>query len=179
MPLHLVKTHERQNVPPLAALVDLLTGRPADEVTQILATSPAPEARRRAQGFLTNMEKNERLLGSVFSELPPRFSCLNIETVTATTSTNEIDFERLAQHPTALYIAMDLQYTKTLAPLTACFFLHFFTTLTELAKARPGGDLPTQVMCYLDEFGILGHIPEFQSRMATVRSVGIGCLLVV
>jgi DNA-binding CsgD family transcriptional regulator len=34
-------------------------------------------------------------------------------------------------------------------------------------------------MAYLDEFGTIGHIPEFANRMATVRSAGIGCLLVV
>jgi len=39
--------------------------------------------------------------------------------------------------------------------------------------------LPTPVLAYLDEFGTIGHIPEFPSRMATVRSARIGCLLVV
>jgi len=89
------------------------------------------------------------------------------------------DFAQLARTPTALYIALDPQYGKTLAPLTACFFLHFFTTLATLAKAAPSGVLPISVMAYLDEFGTIGHIPEFASRMATVRSAGIGCLLVV
>ena len=43
-----------------------------------LAESPVPEVRRLARGFLANMAKNERLLGSVFTELPPRFTCLNL-----------------------------------------------------------------------------------------------------
>ncbi len=43
----------------------------------------------------------------------------------------------------------------------------------------PSGALPVPVLAYLDEFGTIGHIPEFASRMATVRSAGIGCLLVV
>ena len=85
----------------------------------------------------------------------------------------------LRREPTALYLALDPQYSRTLAPLTACFFLHFFTTLTAIAKAAPSGALPVPVLAYLDEFGTVGHIPEFASRMATVRSAGIGCLLVV
>jgi type IV secretion system protein VirD4 len=175
--LHLVSTEEI--VPPLVALVDLLCSMPAEQVSATLAASPVPEVRRLARGFLANMAKNERLLGSVFTELPPRFTCLNIAAVRTTTGVNEINFARLARTPTALYLALDPQYGKTLAPLTACFFLHFFTTLTALAKAAPGGALTVPVMAYLDEFGTIGHIPDFASRMATVRSAGIGCLLVV
>ncbi len=176
--LHLVAT-EPEITPPLIALVDLLCGNPAETVSATLADSPVPEVRRLARGFLANMAKNERLLGSVFTELPPRFTCLNLPPVCTVTGTNEIDFAQLAHEPTALYLALDPQYSRTLAPLTACFFLHFFTTLTNIAKAVPSGALPVPVLGYLDEFGTVGHIPEFASRMATVRSAGIGCLLVV
>ncbi len=175
--LHLVATEEI--TPPLIALVDLLCGTPAEAVSATLSGSPVPEVRRLARGFLANMAKNERLLGSVFTELPPRFTCLNIPAVRATTGTNEINFARLAETPIALYLALDPQYARTLAPLTACFFLHFFTTLTNIAKDAPSGALPVPVMAYLDEFGTVGHIPEFAGRMATVRSAGMGCLLVV
>jgi len=175
--LHLVATEEI--TPPLIALVDLLCGTPAESVSAALAESPVPEVRRLARGFLANMAKNERLLGSVFTELPPRFTCLNLPEVRAVTGTNEIAFAQLAEEPTALYLALDPQYARTLAPLTACFFLHFFTTLTSIAKGVPSGALPVPVLAYLDEFGTIGHIPEFASRMATVRSAGIGCLLVV
>jgi len=175
--LHLIATEEI--TPPLIALVDLLCGTPAESVSAALRESPVPEVRRLARGFLANMAKNERLLGSVFTELPPRFTCLNLPEVRAVTGTNEITFAQLAEQPTALYLALDPQYSHTLAPLTACFFLHFFTTLTAIAKAAPSGTLPVPVLAYLDEFGTIGHIPEFASRMATVRSAGIGCLLVV
>ena len=175
--LHLIATEEV--TPPLIGLVDLLCGTPAEQVSAALVGSPVPEVRRLARGFLANMAKNERLLGSVFTELPPRFTCLNLGEVRAVTGINEVDFARLATTPTALYLALDPQYGRTLAPLTACFFLHFFTTLTAIAKADPGGALPIPVMAYLDEFGTIGHIPEFASRMATVRSAGIGCLVVV
>jgi len=175
--LHLVATEEI--TPPLIALVDLLCGTPAESVSAALRESPVPEVRRLARGFLANMAKNERLLGSVFTELPPRFTCLNLPAVCAVTGINEIAFAQLAEEPTALYLALDPQYARTLAPLTACFFLHFFTTLTSIAKRVSSGALPVPVLAYLDEFGTVGHIPEFASRMATVRSAGIGCLLVV
>lgn len=176
--LHLVKTEEGV-VPPLSSLLDFLCGQPAEEVTEALADSPVPEARRLARGFLTNMAKNERLVGSVFAELPPRFACLNLESVRRVTSVNEVDPAQLSHTPTVIYLALDLDHARTLAPLTACFFRDLFATLAAVAKARPDGRLPVSVLAYLDEFGTIGHVPEFQARLATVRSARIGCLLVV
>lgn len=176
--LHLVKDEESV-VPPLAALVDFLCGQPAEAVTEALAESPVPEARRLARGFLTNMAKNERLVGSVFAELPPRFACLNLESVRRVTAVGEFDPRRLVERPTAVYLALDLDHARTLAPLTACFFRDLFAGLAAIAKSTRDGRLPLPLLAYLDEFGTLGHIPEFQSRMATVRSARIGCLLVV
>ncbi len=176
--LHLVK-NEDNIVPPLAALVDFLCGQPAEAVTEALAESPVPEARRLARGFLTNMAKNERLVGSVFAELPPRFACLNLESVRRVTAVGEFDPRRLVERPTVIYLALDLDHARTLAPLTACFFRDLFAGLAAITKGTIDGQLPLPVLAYLDEFGTLGHIPEFQSRMATVRSARIGCLLVV
>lgn len=176
--LHLVKS-EDGIVPPLSSLLDFLCGQPAEDVTEALADSPVPEARRLARGFLTNMAKNERLVGSVFAELPPRFACLNLESVRRVTAVNEVDPSQLARVPTAVYLALDLDHARTLAPLTACFFRDLFATLAAVAKAQPDGRLPTPVLAYLDEFGTIGHVPEFQSRLATVRSARLGCLLVV
>ncbi|HEX5501148.1 MAG TPA: type IV secretory system conjugative DNA transfer family protein [Thermomicrobiales bacterium] len=175
--LHLVATEEV--LPPLAALLDFLCGQPAEAIKATLASSPVPEARRLARGFLANMEKNERLLGSVFAELPPRFACLNFAAVRRVTAMHELDLARLAYEPAVLYLPLNLDHARTLAPVLACFFRDLFTILTRIATDAPSGRLPVPVLAYLDEFGTIGHIPEFASRMATVRSMGLGCLLVV
>ena len=175
--LHLVQTEEV--LPPLVALVDFLCGQPAEQVRALLADSPAPETRRLAQGFLVNLEKNERLLGSVFSELPPRFDCLNLASVRQVTAVQELDLAALAHEPGVLYLPLTLDHTQTLAPLTACFFRDLFATLARLATARRDGRLPVSVFAYLDEFGTIGQVPQFAARMATVRSIGLGLFLVV
>ncbi|HET8629480.1 MAG TPA: type IV secretory system conjugative DNA transfer family protein [Thermomicrobiales bacterium] len=175
--LHLVRTEEV--TPPLAALVDFLCGQPAELVRAILAASPVPEARRLAGGFLVNLEKNDRLVGSVFAELPPRFACLNLAGVRRVTAVHDLDLADLAARPGALYLPLALDHAETLAPLTACFFRDLFTTLATLATARPDGRLPVPVLAYLDEFGTLGRIPQFAARMATVRSMRLGLFLVV
>jgi len=176
--LHLVRA-EAGTVPPLAALVDLLCGDPARALRGRLAASPVPEVRRLARAFLTNLEENGKLLASVFSELAPRFACLDYAQVRRVTAVNELDLAGLAARPGALYVGLDLAYADLLAPLTGCLYLHLFQILAATARAQPSGQLPTPVLAYLDEFGTLGRIPQFPARMATIRASRFGVVLVV
>jgi len=176
--LHLVGTAGGV-APPLAALVDLLCGDPARAIRGRLAASPVPEVRRLARAFLTNLEENGKLLASVFSELSPRFACLDYAQVRRVTARDELDLTGLAARPGALYVGLDLAYADLLAPLTGCLYLHLFKTLADTARAQPSGQLPTPVLAYLDEFGVLGRIPQFPARMATIRASRFGVILVV
>jgi len=179
--LHLVRVAAEAGAgpPPLAALQELLCNRGFEAVRATLAGSPVPEVRAKAAGFLAYVGQSEKLLGGLFSELAVRFAVLDSPEVRATTGASEIDLAALGRTPTALYIGFDLHLAATLAPLTACFFTQLFTELVELAKTRPDGTLPVPVLCYLDEFGNLGHIPGFERWIATVRSARVGCLMVV
>lgn len=179
--LHLVRVAARDGLPPppLAALQDLLCNRGFEAVRATLLGSPVPEVRAKAEGFLAYVGQSEKLLGGLFSELTVRFAVLDSPEIRATTGASEIDLAALGRAPTTLYIGFDLHLAATLAPLTACFFTQLFTELVELAKGRPDGALPVPVLCYLDEFGNLGHIPGFERWIATVRSARVGCLLVV
>jgi len=177
--LHLVGAAGDGAAPPLAALVDLLCGDPARAIRGRLADSPVPEVRRLARAFLTNLEENGKLLASVFSELAPRFACLDYAQVRRVTAINELDLAGLAARPGALYVGLDLAYADLLAPLTGCLYLHLFKALADTARAQPSGQLPTPVLAYLDEFGVLGRIPQFPARMATIRASRFGVILVV
>jgi len=92
---------------------------------------------------------------------------------------NELDLAGLAARPGALYVGLDLAYADLLAPLTGCLYLHLFKALADTARAQPSGQLPTPVLAYLDEFGVLGRIPQFPARMATIRASRFGVVLVV
>ncbi len=177
--LHLVGTAGDGAPPPLAALVDLLCGDPARAIRGRLAASPVPAVRRLARAFLANLEENGKLLASVFSELAPRFACLDYDQVRRVTARDELDLAGLAARPGALYVGLDLAYADLLAPLTGCLYLHLFKALADTARATPGGQLPTPVLAYLDEFGVLGRIPQFPARMATIRASRFGVILVV
>ncbi|MDP9380661.1 MAG: type IV secretory system conjugative DNA transfer family protein, partial [Chloroflexota bacterium] len=146
-----------------------------DEVAAALEKSPVAGELRV---LLETMAANERLLGSVFTGLAPRLRALKMDPIRRVSSCNEIEFHRMASSPVALFLGLDFEDREVLAPLNACFFLHFFLTMRKEAK-KHHGRLPTPVQCYLDEFGNLGKIPHFDSHITLIRSSRIGVLLVL
>jgi type IV secretion system protein VirD4 len=179
--LHLRAEHT--GAPPtLADLAAFFTRQDAETITAVLGASKSEPARDCATSFLSSVTKNEKLLGSVFAELPPRFSILQDPRVRATTSRHQVSFARLGQQdgrPIALYLALERTMAPLLKPLSACFFMQLFEELIRVADASPSGFLPRPVLGYADEFGNIGEIPDMARWMSTVRSARMGFLLAV
>lgn len=182
--LHLLAVEKQRRggdaVPPLVAVANFLAGQSPEAIKTMLENSPSPEAQRVARAQFDALAKTEKLLGSVFVELAGRFECLLDPKVRQVTSRNEIDIRRIGSQPTALYLPLpvDAPTLKLLRPLVASFYSQFFTVLSELASRSPGRHLASPVLCYMDEFGVMGKLPGFEDQMATIRSYRIGCLLV-
>jgi len=133
-------------------------------------------------GFAADLERNEKLQGSIFVELPLRFQLMADPRVQATTGRDDVDFAAMAsldEEPIALYLVLDRRMNQELKPLTACFFTQMFNAVIEIADRSPGGVLPRSILGYLDEFGNLGQIYNFPTWMTTVRSAGMGFILAV
>jgi len=147
-----------------------------------LGDSPAGDVREAMEGFKRDLERNEKLQGSIFIELPLRFQVIADPRVQATTGCDEVPFAEMADrdaHPIALFLVLDRRMSKELRPLTACFFSQMFNEVIEVADSSPGGMLPRQILGYCDEFGNLGTIYNFPTWMTTVRSAGMGFILAV
>jgi len=147
-----------------------------------LTDSPDTDVKEAMDGFAADLERNEKLQGSIFVELPLRFQLLADPRVQATTGANDIDFAAMASldaEPIALYLVLDRRMGQELKPLTACFFTQMFNAVIEIADRSPGGVLPRSILGYLDEFGNLGQIYNFPTWMTTVRSAGMGFILAV
>ncbi len=160
----------------LAHLDDLLNGHSADWVIAKLRKSPSRQARKLARGFMANLEKNSKLLGSVWSEISPKFMLLSEPTIQATTSTHEIKLSRLGSgkgKPVAIFLALDPDMIEELRPLTASFFLDVYRTLGQTARTSPGGALVQDVMIYGDEWGHIGFVPRFTTALNLLRSAGV------
>ena len=147
-----------------------------------LTDSPHADVKEAMDGFAADLERNEKLQGSIFVELPLRFQLMADPRVQATTGRNDIDFAAMASldaEPIALYLVLDRRMSQELKPLTACFFTQMFNAVIEIADRSPGGVLPRSILGYLDEFGNLGQICNFPTWMTTVRSAGMGFILAV
>ncbi len=147
-----------------------------------LTDSPHADVKEAMDGFAADLERNEKLQGSIFVELPLRFQLMADPRVQATTGANDIDFAAMASldaEPIALYLVLDRRMSQELKPLTACFFTQMFNAVIEIADRSPGGVLPRAILGYLDEFGNLGQIYNFPTWMTTVRSAGMGFILAV
>jgi type IV secretion system protein VirD4 len=181
--LHLNAVYQTGGGATLTDLAGFLSSQSSKEIIEALRTSPSIKARNTTYGFLKSMELNERLLGSVFTEVAQRFQLLFDEAIQATTSRQEIDFAELADparpRPVALYLALDPSKATILRPLTACFFMQLFAALLQIAYASPKMVLGRPVMMYLDEFGNMGAIPDMARLMTTMRSARIGCMVAV
>jgi len=160
----------------LAHLDDLLNGHSADWVIAHLRKSPSRQARKLARGFMANLEKNSKLLGSVWSEISPKFMLLSEPTIQATTSTHEIHLSHLGSgegKPVAIFLALAPDMIEELRPLTASFFLDVYRTLGATARTSPGGTLTQDVMIYGDEWGNIGFVPRFTTALNLLRSAGV------
>jgi len=166
----------------LTHLDHFLTGQPPQQVIAALEESPAPLAKKKALSFMAALKANDKLLGSVFAEITPRFMILSDPRVQAVTSRNEVDFRRMVntdERPVALFIGLDRTLQRQLKPLIAAFFLDMFRTFSGIADESAADALPRDVMIYADEFGNLGAIPEMATWISTMRSAGVGMLLAV
>jgi len=164
----------------LAHLDHFLTGQPPQQVIAALEDSLSPLAKKKALSFMASLKANDKLLGSVYAEITPRFMIMSDPRVQAVTSRNEVDFRRMMddqQRPVALFVGLDRTLQKQLRPLVSAFFLDMYRTFSGIADESANDALPRDVMIYADEFGNLGAIPEMTTWISTLRSAGVYHLL--
>ncbi len=166
----------------LAHLDNFLTGQRPQQVIAALEGSASPLAKKKARSFMASLKSNDKLLGSVYAEITPRFMIMADPRVQAVTSKNEIDFRRMVdagKSPVALFMGLDRTLQTQLKPLIAAFFLDMFRTFSQIADESATDALARDVFLYADEFGNLGAIPAMSTWISTMRSAGVGMMLAV
>lgn len=164
---------------PFSRLSDLITGMPFEEIKKLLSTSPSTAARREAQGFLDYMSRNERLIGSIMTDIGNRFQALASEEVRKVTAINEIDFDQMVDEPTAFYLSIPRSATRRMRPIMACLTMQMFTSWERRAEQSSKRALPRGMACYLDEFTNIGHIPGFADFISSARSKRVALLMAI
>lgn len=119
----------------------------------------------------------EKAFGSILSTLQSRLGKFDPKEIAALTSTNTIDFEKIGQEKTVLYvISSDTHGTYDF--ILTIFFSQMIQTLYDYADTV-GGGLPVRTYFFLDEFANIGRIPDFDKKISTSRSRGISFSIIL
>jgi type IV secretion system protein VirD4 len=89
--------------------------------------------------------------------------------VVRATTESDFDLTGFRREAQTLYITMQAEHLKTLAPLVRLLFAE---AIASLQRAEPGPDEPHTVMFLMDEFDQLGRQPLVENSIKTIRSFG-------
>lgn len=122
---------------------------------------------RDAYRLFKNSSVNLR--GNLITGLGTRLQVLANKTIKEITGQNDIDLTLPGKRPCVYYCIMSDQQ-GTFNFLSALFFSFLFIDLVEFADAQPDRRCPVPVNFLLDEFANIGAIPDFEKKIATIRS---------
>jgi type IV secretion system protein VirD4 len=174
--LHL---HETEPSAPFSRLIDILCGRKLEDIQTMFQQSRSSIAKDVATSFFENLQKNERLAGSIMVEMATRFFRFKNPAIREVTRSNDLDFTRMIAEPTALFLSVPEDEAQRLEPLSACLIMQLMSSMVRRATRNPGRRLERDMVLYLDEFCNAGIIPKFTKYISTVRSRGIAFVLAV
>lgn len=118
--------------------------------------------------YMTFKQASPNMRGNIITGLAARMQVFQNEVIREITAVDDIDLTLPATQPCAYYCIMSDQHT-TLNFLSTLFFTYLFMDLVEYADTH-GGRCPVPVNFVLDEFPNIGSIPDFEKKIATVRS---------
>ena len=123
-----------------------------------------------AEVFLTMADQTDKILDSYVSVIRGAGLELWLDpAVDRATSGSDFDFSTFRREPQSLYIVVNIEHVKTLAPLIR---LIFADAISSLQRALPAADEPHAVMFVMDEFDQLGRQPLVLSGLKTIRAYG-------
>lgn len=132
------------------------------------------EARRGEEWFvITQYEGFKKAAGetakSIIISCFVRLAPFSIGSLREMFSSDEIELEKIGEEKTALFLVMNDQ-DNTFNFILAMLLYQFFNINVARADASPGSHCKIPIMCFLDEIGSIGRIPDFDAKAATLRS---------
>lgn len=116
---------------------------------------------------------------SIMISCQTRLQVFNLKVIHNLTGTDNIDLLSVAKEKTALFCITPVQ-DKTFNFLVALLYTQLFETLYSYAETEcDGRRLPHHVRFLLDEFANIGTIPEFEMKLATIRSYEMSCTIII
>lgn len=123
------------------------------------------------------MQADDRVKQGVITGLGVRLQIFGNRLVQKLTETSDIDLEKPGRERCAYFVVLS-DTDSTFDFLASLFFSFLFIRLVRYAD-RNGGRCNPDVYFLLDEFSNIGQIPDFTKKLATIRSRGLHCSIVV
>ena len=121
-----------------------------------------------------------KTLKSIIISCVTRLQPFLIPQVVNLTKTDDLHLEKMGEEKTALFIITP-QADRTYSFLASMLYHQLFETLyfvAEKKKAETGNEmLDIPVRCMMDEFANCGEVPDFPSRLATMRKYNISATI--
>lgn len=115
---------------------------------------------------------------SILISIGVRLSAFNIDSIASLTSKDELELDKIGDEKTALFVVIS-DSDSTFNFLAAMMYSQLFDSLYYTADFKNKGRLKHHVRCMLDEFANIGYIPDFDKRIATMRSREISCTIIL
>lgn len=163
--------HDTEPDAPFSRLADLLGTTTIAQIHTVLSSSKSKSARDLGAKFMDNIKMNPQRAADIVSGMATRFMSLrdpDLRTLTATDPDplKNLDLQRLARVPQALFLWIDPPDIRRLKPISACLITQLINTLVRTS-------LHIDFVCYLDELGNVGHIPNYVNYISEMRAMGI------
>ncbi|MEW6772049.1 MAG: VirD4-like conjugal transfer protein, CD1115 family [Bacillota bacterium] len=159
----------------MESLYALLSCGSLDQLDLTFASLSAGHPARAAWNIFAQADK--RVRSDVIQGLGVRIQVFQNEGVKRLTSASDIDLEAPGLKKCICYCGIS-DKQPAFRFLANLFFSFLFIKLMQLAD-RNHGPCPVPVNFILDEFCNIGQIPDFKNKIATMRSRGLSCILIV
>ncbi|NPV73351.1 MAG: type IV secretory system conjugative DNA transfer family protein [Pelotomaculum sp.] len=128
--------------------------------------------------YMISKMAGENVWGNIIIGLGTRLQTFQQEEVRRITSRSEIDFNLPGKEKCA-YFVITPDTHPAFNFLASLFFTFTFIRLIEQADANKTRRLDVPVKILLDEFANIVSIPDFEKKIATARSRGIECHVII
>lgn len=122
-----------------------------------------------------------RTAASILATANSRLDKFYVDSVAELTSKDDLHFDHIGddpEHPVALFIVLS-DTDSSLNFLAAMMYQQLFDMLILRADNVYHGKLPCPVRFLLDEFSNIGEIPDFDKKLATIRSRNISADIIL
>lgn len=117
------------------------------------------------------------LRGNLKLGLGVRLQVMQDEVIKNVTGVPDIDLTLPGKSKCAYYVIMSDMHS-TFQFISSLFFSCLFNRLVEYSRMQLSGKLPVSVNVIMDEFIAIGRLPDFDKKLATVRSSGINISMI-